>query len=473
MSALHEINQNVRNIKPLVSSVLTRRASQIKEELRQGAKKPYKDVIDICWDDSHRAGVKPLSFVRQVLATCIYPQLMKSDRLPVDVKQRAQTLLRRCNGGSVGSYADTDTAEMINSISAFIKRRDGGASAGDIYVTPGSLWSLTTFLTALVNRGSLRTGVLTPVPGHCATISVLTGMGAVAAPYHLSEEHGWELNVEELRRALESAQRTCNPVALYIINPGSPSGHVQSRASIQEVIRFVSENKLFLLANEVYQDCVYGEKRGFVSYKRVLGEMGPPFADTVELASFHSVSKGLTGESGLRCGYVELVNLDPAVKRCMATVFSLNNCAPTMGQIALDLMLNPPQPGDPSYPLYEMETQNIWNMLVHNIKRAFEVINGLPNFCCQAVEGGTFTFPRLHLPPKAIQRAKDMGLEPDTFYCIRLLEEAGLMASPGCENGQKDGTYHIRFSIMTTEETMEEALRRLSRFHTQFTKDFA
>lgn len=47
---------------------------------------------------------------------------------------------------------------------------------------------------------------------------------------------------------------------------------------------------------QVYQDCVYGERSEFVSYKRVLSEMGPPLSDTVELASFHSASKGFMGE---------------------------------------------------------------------------------------------------------------------------------------------------------------------------------
>lgn len=47
---------------------------------------------------------------------------------------------------------------------------------------------------------------------------------------------------------------------------------------------------------QVYQDCVYGEKSEFISYKRALAEMGPPYSDTVELASFHTASKGLMGE---------------------------------------------------------------------------------------------------------------------------------------------------------------------------------
>lgn len=47
---------------------------------------------------------------------------------------------------------------------------------------------------------------------------------------------------------------------------------------------------------QVYQNCVYRENSEFVSYKRVLAEMGPPLSDTLELASFHSASKGFMGE---------------------------------------------------------------------------------------------------------------------------------------------------------------------------------
>ncbi|XP_040910288.1 alanine aminotransferase 2-like [Toxotes jaculatrix] len=464
-------------MKQLKYVVLARRASQIKEELRQGVRKPYNDVIDVIWGDSHRAGVKPLSFVRQVLAACIYPQLMNGDRLPVDVRERAQRLLGECAGGSVGSYTATaGTPQIVQRISEFITRRDSGAPSHpeNIYISPGSQWSLMNILEVLVNNeASTKTGILTPVPCYWATNVSIMELGAVIVPYYLSEEQGWELQVEELHRALESAKGVCNPVALYVINPGNPSGHIQTRKSMQEVIRFVSEKRLFLLADEVYQGCVYRDKSEFVSYKRVLAEMGPPLSDTVELASFHSASKGFMGECGLRGGYVELVNLDPDVMKHINNLFSKDSCAPMLGQMALDLMMNPPQPGDPSYHLYNIETQHIRTTLVHNVQRALAVVNSLQGFSCQPVQGGAFLFPRLHLPPKAIQKAKELGMQPDTFYCLRLLEEAGVLASPGSEYGQKNGTHHIRFCIMTPGDIMEELLNRLTSFHTQFMKDFS
>ncbi|KAK2822479.1 hypothetical protein Q5P01_022544 [Channa striata] len=477
MSVLQEISPNVRNMKNLERAILARRAWQIKEELKQGVRKPYSEVIDVSFGDPHRAGVKPLSFVRQVLAACIYPRLMHSDKLPVDARLRAQRLLGACPGGSVGSYTDfAGIPYIMHRISEFITRRDGGVPSypDDIQINTGSQWSLMNVVNLLVNsRASPRSAVVTPVPCHATAISTFMAMGAAIVPYYLSEKQGWKLEIEELYRALDSAKGVYNPVALYVINPGNPAGLVQSRKSIEDVIKFVSEKRLFLLADEVYQDCVYGENSQFLSYKRVLAEMGPPFSDTVELASFHSASKGFFGECGLRGGYVELVNLDPTVMKHTFTLFSKDSCAPVLGQIALDLMINPPQPGDPSYPLYSMETQHMKTTLVHNAKKASVVLNSLPGFCCQPVEGGQYLFPRLFLPQEAINKAKEAGTQPDTFYCMRLLEEAGVLASPGCDYRQKEGTHHVRFYIMTSLDIMEELLNRLTNFHTKFMKEFS
>lgn len=52
----------------------------------------------------------------------------------------------------------------------------------------------------------------------------IIGLGGVPVPYYLDEEQGWELRVEELHRALESAKGICEPAALYVINPGNPTG---------------------------------------------------------------------------------------------------------------------------------------------------------------------------------------------------------------------------------------------------------
>lgn len=51
------------------------------------------------------------------------------------------------------------------------------------------------------------------------------------------------------------------------------------------------------MADEVYQENVYQDERPFVSARKVMAQMGEPYASSVELLSFHTVSK--VGAAGL------------------------------------------------------------------------------------------------------------------------------------------------------------------------------
>ncbi|XP_072544820.1 alanine aminotransferase 2-like [Salminus brasiliensis] len=475
MLLLREINPDVRKMKVSEQEILERRAVEIRVEIEQGIAKPYKELIDVSSGNPQGMGIRPLTFVRQVLATCLYPSLMHDDSLPLDVRQRAQRLLGECEGGSLGSYpAIYGIKQVRHTISAFITRRDGFASDPDnIAITSGSQHALMLLLKLLVKgEGSQQTGVLTPVPCYRSFNKALVAQGAVSVPYYLCEEQDWTVQIQELRRALHAARGHCNPMVLYVINPGNPSGHVQSKASIEEVIRFAAEEGLFLLADEVYQSCVFGDDSEFHSYKKVLSEMGPPFSSNMELASFHSISKGFMGECGLRCGYVEMVNLDPLVMHYAHTLFSTNASAPVPGQITLDVMTNPPQPGEPSYALYAQEVQSIRSAIMNNVQRILDVVSGLPGMTCQPIKGGIFAFLRLHLSQAAMKHAKEKELDPDLLYSLRLLEETGLCVAPGCELRQKKGTHHIRICLATPQDTMEDVLQRLKSFHLRFIKEF-
>lgn len=68
-------------------------------------------------------------------------------------------------------------------------------------------------------------------------------------------------------------------------------------------ICFISEKHDHFVLNvdlccygQVYQDNVYASDCRFHSFKKVLYEMGPEYFNSVELVSFHSTSKGYTGE---------------------------------------------------------------------------------------------------------------------------------------------------------------------------------
>lgn len=128
-----------------------------------------------------------------------------------------------------------------------------------------------------------------------------------------------------------------------------------TRDNIENIIRFAKKEKLFILADEVYQHNIYAEGAAFHSFKKVLSEMGPEFAET-ELASFMSTSKGYMGECvlwryceslynivcimtvyccrcGMRGGYVEVINLDPDVKLQFIKSISAKLCPTVSGQV--------------------------------------------------------------------------------------------------------------------------------------------
>jgi len=53
--------------------------------------------------------------------------------------------------------------------------------------------------------------------------------------------------------------------------------------------------------------------------------------NNIELYSFHSTSKGLLGECGLRGGYVEMCNIDENVKKQIIKLRSIFLCSNTIG----------------------------------------------------------------------------------------------------------------------------------------------
>ncbi|XP_039666309.1 alanine aminotransferase 2-like [Perca fluviatilis] len=111
----------------------------------------------------------PMSFVRQVLAVCLYPELITEKCLPLDARQRAQKLLGACSGGSVGSYSLTSCGIpcIKKSVAEFIMRRDGGVSSNpeDIIFSSGSQKTVMMVLHLLASGdGKTQTGVLTLRP---------------------------------------------------------------------------------------------------------------------------------------------------------------------------------------------------------------------------------------------------------------------------------------------------------------------
>ncbi|XP_048108025.1 alanine aminotransferase 2 [Alosa alosa] len=408
------------DVKRLFDEELQKHADRIRHQLAMGVKKPYKEVVDVSSADAHRTGMAPITFMRQVLATCLYPDLLLDDTLPVDVRQRAERMLEHCDGGSVGAYSESCGLKSVQvSVANFISRRDGGLASNpkNIFISTGSCRGLMIILKLLVwGSGQTQPAVMIPEPHPHTLPRLLEDAGLAALPYKLQVKRGWTWEKDALQRVIQHSRGRCNPRAIYISNPGDPTGHVQDRNTIQDVIRFAAEENLLLLVDEVYQDCVFGKDCKFLSYKRVLFEMGPIYSGSVKMASLNSLSNGTLGECGMRAGYMELVNFDDAVLPFVEVLLTGDISPPVIGQIGLDVMANPPCPGEPSHRRYMQELLSYKNTLRQNVERGRTFLSLLPGVHCPPVMGGVYLYIHLTLP-------QAIGRNAGPLYCGRLLEE--------------------------------------------------
>ena len=233
---------------------------------------------------------------------------------------------------------------------------------------------------------SPKTGVLVPIPQYPLYTATLSVLNARCVPYYLEEGSGWGTDVAAIREACEKAKREdgTDVRAIVVINPGNPTGASLSERDVRAVLEFAAEEKLVVLGDEVYQTNVFVGK--FTSFKKTLREMQkevPGKYDHVELASLNSISKGMVGECGHRGGYFELVGFDPEVAAQIYKFVSIMLCAPVVGQCLVEMQVNPPKEGDPSYPLYKREYDGIADGLKKRATALFEAFKQMEGVECQ------------------------------------------------------------------------------------------
>ncbi|PFH60592.1 hypothetical protein XA68_10693 [Ophiocordyceps unilateralis] len=451
------INPNVRRAQYAVRGELAVKSEEFRARLAKGGDTglPFQQVVSANIGNPQQLDQKPITFFRQVCSLLENPELLKNRDALVnglgykpDVIDRAQWLLRQV--GSVGAYSASNGVPAIReSIAAFLERRDGfPADAAHIYLSAGASSGVNTLLNIICADKS--TGILVPIPQYPLYTATLSLLNATCVPYNLDESRAWGTDLATIKTAYEAAKANGVDVrCIVIINPGNPTGASLPEDDVRAVLDFASQERLVVMADEVYQTNVFVGK--FHSFKRVLRTMqreSPGRFDHIELASLHSISKGMVGECGHRGGYFELVGFDPDVEADIYKFVSIMLCAPVIGQCLVELMVNPPKPGDASYELYNSEYRAIYDGLrlrATALHKAFSQMEGVE---CAEPQGAMYLFPTIRLPPKAVEAAKAEGRSADEFYCIRLLEATGICVIPGSGFGQADGSLHFRTTFL-------------------------
>lgn len=189
----------------------------------------------------------------------------------------------------------------------------------------------------LYNRLCATSRVILPSPTYSAhALGEKDHAGGVEPLfYQLDPENDWQPDLKDLRIKIESNP---NIVAILIINPDNPTGTVFKRAVLEEMVAIAKEYKLFIIADEIYQNLVFGDIE-FTPLHQVIGD--------VPGISMQGLSKDVPWP-GSRCGWVEIYNQDKDkefafyIQRIKDLKMS-QVCSTTMPQKALPRILGHPE----------------------------------------------------------------------------------------------------------------------------------
>nr|POF17848.1 putative alanine aminotransferase, mitochondrial [Quercus suber] len=479
--SINNINPNVKEARYAVRGELAIKSEEYRAQLASGKGKdlPFDSVISANIGNPQQLGQKPITFFRQVASILENPLLLENEEAleksfgyKSDVIARAKKLLKDVK--SVGAYSQSQGGPGIRqSVADFIERRDGyPADKDSIFLSAGASSGVNTLMNVIC--ASPRTGVLVPIPQYPLYTATLSVVNAHCVPYYLDEESGWTTNVSGIRAALHEARKFGIDVrALVVINPGNPTGGSLSAEDVSNVLTLCAEENLVMMADEVYQTNIF--KGSFTSFKKGLRDLQKSEKnkdgkfDELELVSLHSTSKGMVGECGHRGGYYEMVNFDPEVVAQIYKFVSIMLCPPVVGQCIVEMMVNPPRDGDPSYPQYKEEYDGIFQALQERATALYNAFEEMEGVSCQPPQGSMYLFPTITLPQKALDAAQQAGKSADEFYCLRLLDQTGICIVPGSGFGQKDGSLHFRTTFLAPGT---EWVGRITKFHQQFMDEF-
>lgn len=466
------VNRNILEMEYAVRGPIPQRAAEMK---RQG-----RATIPCNIGNPQALGQSPLTYYRQILSLVEEPSKIVRERQIKDLFEEtphsslkeddfiseyvlgiSEKILAQ-SGTGTGAYTESKGFFFIReAIAKFINQRDGHvgqqrANPEQIFLTDGASDAAKRVLNLLI--ADKTEGIMIPIPQYPLYSASIKMFGGVQVNYYPDEDNDWALSRAELERSFAEAQAGgVNIKAMVVINPGNPTGAILDAQSIAEVIDFAKAHQLAILADEVYQDNIYGGE--FISFAKALG------ANTVPLFSLHSISKGFFGECGHRGGYLEVRNppqvagaslnfIDLLLKQA-----SVSLCANTAGQILTYLMVSPPEPGSRPHQQFIQEKQRILAELHEKatlIRTAFDEMEGV---ACFGKTGAMYLFPRLNKLPAGTT---------DYDYCMALLEKTGLVTVNGSGFGQKEGTHHLRIAFLPPKELLEDVLPQWIAFHHQY-----
>jgi aminotransferase len=329
--------------------------------------------------------------------------------------------------GHTGYTSNSGILPLRQALAKHLERRYGVAydPETEMIVTVGVSEALHVAAVSLVEPGD---EVLVPEPCFVAYPAVIQFAGGTVVPVPTRFENDFQLDVADLERALTPRTR-----GILLGYPNNPTGAVMSRPRLQAVADFAAQHDLYVLADEIYDQLVYGvEHTCFAALDGMAGR-------TILLGGF-SKDYAMTGwRVGYACGPATLIE---GLRKVHQYIIM---SAPTPAQYAALAALTDPE-----------SVAAVDHMIANYDARRRVVVDGLNHIGLPTFEprGAFYAFPDI----------RRTGLDSETF-CQRLLHEHKVAVVPGDAFGAA-GAGFVRLSYATAMSKIETALERIDAFAT-------
>ena len=304
----------------------------------------------------------------------------------------------------------------------------GDANPAQVVISPGGKYSCHLAILATCGPGD---EVIIPAPYWVSYPEMVKLAGATPKIVFAGDDQGFKVSAQQIADAL-----TPNSKLIILNSPSNPTGCLYEKAEMEAILQLACEKDLLVMSDEIYEYLLYDD----ASHHRP-ASFDKEAAERVITVSGFSKTFSMTG---WRLGTLVA---NPTISKAVASLQSQTTSnATTFAQYgALAAMQN-----------WEQAMQAVNDMLVHFDRRRLKLLDGLnaiEGITCLRSQGAFYLFPRV----------SSFGLSSEEFSG-RLLDEEQVAVVSGHAFGA-DG--YIRLSYATSDEIIEEGLRRISHFCTE------
>ena len=295
-----------------------------------------------------------------------------------------------------------------------------------IVVSTGAKQSIYNVFQCILNEGD---EVIIPVPYWITYADIVKLSGGNPVLVETTIENDFKPTIEMLEKAV-----TSNSKAIIFSSPCNPSGSVYSEKELHEIAKFAAKHDLIILADEIYEHIVYGEKAVSIA------SFPEAYNRTVTI---NGLSKAYA-MTGWRIGYIGAPEW--IAKACETLQSQVTSGANSIAQRASITALNT----DLSQIKYMIDA------FAERRKKMLVWLNEIPGFKVAEPKGAFYMFPDISALIGKTFKGKTIQNSDDLANLI--LDEVYVSTVAGSAFGMDNC---LRISYAASEEQLEEAMKRI------------